>query len=119
MRYETPAYIKEWPGYVILPDALNYTQLNIWQDVTDELAQMQEGITWAEAIANPRMAQKIVHAICLLVKEWHLEKLPEHVSDESFPATPVIQSSLLIGWLHSRLVDLLIGADDTSEKKVE
>lgn len=117
MRHDTPAYIKAWPGYVVLPDALNFPQLNIWQDAVDEIAAQQDGLTWNDAAANPRTAQPIVKALCQIVQEWHLEKLPERVSVESFPATPRVQSTLLVVWLATRLAALFEGAEDTPEKK--
>jgi len=119
MRHDTPAYIKAWPGYVVIPDALNFQQLIIWQDAIDAMAELGDDLTWATASANPRMAQHIVTALCLLVTEWHLENLPERVSIESFPATPRVQSTLLIAWLGGLLARLFEGAEDTPEKKAE
>lgn len=117
MRHTTPDFIKAWPGYVVLPDALNYPQLLIWQDAIDAMAELQDGLTWSAAAANPRTAQHLVTAFCALVTEWHLDKLPECVTLESFPATPRTQSALLISWLGGLIGGLFEGSEDTPEKK--
>lgn len=117
MRHDTPAYITAWPGYVILPDALNYPQLLAWHDAIDEMADVQDDLTWTAAAANPRTAQYIVKALCSIVREWHLTGLPERVSVESFPATPRVQSALLVAWLGSVLGAMFNGSQETPEKK--
>lgn len=121
MRHDTPQYIKRWPGYVVLPDALNYSQLLIWQDAIDAMieANGDEPLTWDAAAANPRTAQHIVTALCALVNEWHLDGLPERITADLFPATPRVQSVLLIAWLCGVVASLYAGEDDTPEKKGE
>lgn len=119
MRYDTPAYITAWPGYVVLPDALNYPQLIVWQDSIEAMAELGEGLTWSAAAANPRTAQHLVNAYCALVVEWHLDKLPPNLTLETFPATPRTQAALLIAWLGGLVSNLLEGSEDTPEKKAE
>jgi hypothetical protein len=117
MRHDTPAYLTRWPGWVELPAALNYPQLVIWQDAVDAMLTLGDDLTWNAAASNPRTAQHLVKALCALVTEWHLENLPERVSVESFPATPRVQSALLVAWLSGLLGELFTEADEPAEKK--
>jgi len=121
MRHDTPKYLTHWTGYVALPDALNYPQLLTWQDAIDAMIEAAgvESLTWDVAAANPRTAQHIVGALCSLVTEWNLSGLPNHLTLESFPATPRTQSVLLIAWLGGLVAGLFAGAEDTPEKKDE
>ena len=118
MRHDTPAYIHQWTGYVILPDALNYPQLLTWEDARQELETLKVE-TWGEGAANPHGTNHIVPALCALVREWHLSGLPERLTIDTFPATPRTQSTLLIVWLVGLIASLYAGSEETPEKKDE
>jgi hypothetical protein len=119
MRYDTPPHITQFTGYVVLPDALNYPQLIAWQDAIDDMlaTSKSDSLTWDAATANPRTAQYIVTALCSIVREWRLTGLPERMTIDTFPATPRVQSVLLIAWLGGLVAGLFSGSEETPEKK--
>jgi hypothetical protein len=94
--------IPRWPGYIVLPNFMTFPQLSRYQKALDAAKKMEEsdGLTSFYETLLP-MAFDIV-------KEWHIEGLPDKVDIDSFPA-----SSGLVGWLVEAISALFTSTNST------
>lgn len=90
---------KKWTGSVTFSDPLTFPQvLKFEQALRDVRALEDPSQTEADAALLP--------AVLNCVETWNLDKFPQVVTVESFPATPRVSSALLVAWLVNQVVAL-------------
>jgi hypothetical protein len=92
-----------WPGTIVLPDFMTFPQLRDWQKAMNAARKINELQQAADkdTISIADFYLSILPAATSLVKEWHIEGLPEKVDESVFPA-----SSNLMSWLMDCVNDL-------------
>ena len=77
-----------WPGHIELPDYMNFVTLHSW-----ETAMAKAKLALDTKISSDFYKELLPTAISI-VKEWHIEGLPEKVELATFPA-----SANLMSWI--------------------
>ena len=84
-----------WPGYVVLPSYMSFPMLGQWEKGMADAKMAGEGDVTSEFF------HKLLKPVLFIVKEWHIEGLPDKVDEDTFPA-----SHKFIGWLIDEVSDL-------------
>lgn len=96
-RIESP--VKQFPGYIVLPDFYLFDRL----------------IPWDEAVINSQDAQgmmsvqAVIRAALPMVDDWRIEGVEPDA--EKFPATPRLAVIQFAGWLVESIKSVTEGAD--------
>jgi hypothetical protein len=96
-RAESP--VKQFPGYIIMPDYYLFDRL----------------ISWDEAVINSQdehgmmSVQAIIRAALPMIDEWRIEGVEPDA--EKFPATPRLAVIQFAGWLVNSIKGVTEGAD--------
>jgi hypothetical protein len=95
--------VERWPGFIVLPDSLNYGRLKLWLDAqTTARAFVND-----EEIKNPiDYYRTVLIAACACVSFFHLDGLGQ-LTPETFPATPVEPARALARWVCDCIADLI------------
>lgn len=114
MPTEKQSPVKRFPGHIVLPDFLNIRQVRMFQDAfygdPNELqASDQEPDKKVFVSIND---ERLLPVLLELVQEWHIKKVPEKPTVETFPATPVLACHELIQWVTLELYRLYLGEVD-------
>ena len=96
-RIESP--VKQFPGYIVLPDYYLFDRLIPWDEV----------VTSAAEISGMLGVQTALRAALPMIDEWHIEGA-ENDADK-FPATPRTEVLLFVGWLVESIRGVTEGAD--------
>ena len=98
--------ILDFPGTVILPDMLILPQVLAWNDMLIARDEVGDGVPKDRKLTlseNRKWIGKIdavyLPVVFEIVKEWHVEHIPEHPTIETFPLTPRLPSAQFIAWL--------------------
>lgn len=81
--------VERWPGYIVLPAYLTFPLLSRWQKSIESAKQFEDSkdyLAFYEAILPTALD---------MVKEWHIEGLPEKVTLEDFPASTDLTSFVI------------------------
>lgn len=100
--------VKRWPGTVVISDPLTYPQVFAWRDAI-QAAQVIEGETEVDVHARN---YALLPGILACTEEWHLEKFPENLNADNFPATPPASANRLLAWLVNEINLLFQEADE-------
>ena len=87
--------VLRWRGYVVLPSYMTFPQLVEWESISKRLSEM--GMTPDLSL----LQTTVLPMICGVVKEWHIEELPENMTPELFPG-----SAELLQWLLTSILKL-------------
>ena len=131
--------IKRWSGSVVIADPLTIPQPQLieagmtpepepealtqarekYKDLLDRLGgedketeaariefsnQLEKNRVWSSVLDAKR-----IPAIVACVEKWELQKFPEKVTAQNFPASPRKDSHLLVEWLFKELLDVYSG----------
>jgi len=104
-KCESP--VKEFSGYVILPDFLNVRQVRAFEDAYfgDPNEITQEGRRAFISVGD----EKVLPVLLDIVREWHIEGLPEKPTLEEIPMTPAEAGHNLVKWLSGELYRMYTG----------
>ena len=104
-KRESP--IEEFSGHIVLPEFLNVRQVRAFEDAYfgDPNEHKKEGNRVYISVEDERMMPVILD----VVKEWHLEGIPEKPSIETIPMTPATTGHALISWLSGELYKMYTG----------
>jgi hypothetical protein len=95
--------VKRWPGAVTLQDPLLYPQY----------LRLKQAMNESQAVDDPdQKVGLLLPGVCGCVEKWDLVGLPAEVTPETFPASPIIASFQLLGWLLSEVVKMISEAED-------
>ncbi len=101
--------VKRFSGTVVLPDALTFPQYKAFDDCYKAIKIARD-----EQMDKQAQNQLALPGILACVAEWHLDHItPEQLTLETFPATPYVSVSNLLGWLFQEISDLIFEADDS------
>lgn len=95
--------VKQFPGEIELPDALTFPQYIAYQDAL-QAAREESGARQNYALLPGLLA-------CVLA--WRLERVPEHPTVETFPASPPVAVSRLLAWIIGEVSQMIYAADDS------
>ena len=83
----------KYKGYVVLPDFLNIVQVRKFEDALgDPNDQPEENKRIWFSVSDSKRLPVILE----LVKEWHIDGLPEKPTLETFPMTPLAEAHALV-----------------------
>lgn len=99
--------VKRWPGTITVPDYLSYPQVMAFRRAVAE----------AENIKNDKAEvtaynYALLPGLCACVNKWDIVGLPEQVTAEIFPCSPVGASVRLLTWVMGAVTDLLKEAEE-------
>lgn len=98
--------VKRFSGTVVLPDYLTFPQYEIFNECRLEAKKAKE--------ESKDQRKAVLPGILACVSEWHLANLaPEQLTAETFPATPAVAVSQLIGWLVVELTRMIFEVDES------
>lgn len=102
--------VKRYAGTVTLAYPLTYPQYSAWRKAVETLPG---GVTWGETIGNDDLVLAILPGVCACVETWGLAGMGEHVTPETFPATPRIASARLLIWLIGEINKIIAEEDES------
>lgn len=97
--------VEKFPGFVVLPDFLTLPQVIAFEDAIGQAEELKKGGT----VRRSRLDQINLPVIFAIVKEWHVDGVPETPDIESMPLTPRVASATLIAWIWGEITRLYIG----------
>jgi len=104
-KIESP--VDRFPGHVILSDPLTYPQVFAFEDAIKAANEQRE----KDPENFGRMFYCWLPGILPCVEEWHIKGIPEHPTQDTFPATPRLAAANLMGWLVGELTVLQVEAE--------
>ena len=97
-------------GHCELPDFLTLTQCRAFEDAyfgdPDKLNEDGSKKVWLSV-----NDEKMLPVLISIVKEWHIDNIPETPTPETFPGSPRKHSSQIISQLASAVLKLWNGED--------
>lgn len=104
-KHESP--IAEYPGHVILPDFLNVYQVRSFEDAYfgDPNKVVKDGERAYISVSDEKMLPVLIE----IVKEWHIENIPEKPGVEEIPMTPAEKGHEFVKWLSGELYKMYTG----------
>jgi hypothetical protein len=93
---------------VVLQDPILFPAYIAWK----QAVEMSILLGNAEGGGGAEAAQAMLPGICAVVQEWHLSGLPESLTPETFPATPMKAAQSLIEWLIEEIRKVIAGEED-------
>lgn len=98
--------VKRFAGQVVLPDYLTFPQYRAFDNAMT--AANKPGLDRA------KRNEAMVPGVLAVVKEWRLANVtPEQLTPETFPASPYIAVTHLLGWLVRAITTLVFEVDDS------
>jgi len=97
--------VEKFPGFVVLPEFMTLPQVIAFEDAIKQAEELKEGGT----VRRSRLDQINLPVIFAIVKEWHVDGVPETPDTESMPLTPRVASATLIAWIWGEITRLYIG----------
>lgn len=104
--------VKRWAGSVTLADPLTFPQWFAWQEAI-KAAQFVMG---SSETTPSSVDSLLLPGILACVAEWKLDKFPQTVTPETFPATPRKSSAQLVAWLVHEITAIASEDDDDFPK---
>jgi hypothetical protein len=106
----TKTYDGKWKGEVEF-----YSPLTIQQEAEWEYAigAYRKSVERDGGLSAQNLA--FLPGIIACVKSWHLDKLPERITLENFPARPKLERAKLIAWLVTNISEIYQSDDDPNE----
>ena len=104
MRHDST--VKQFPGYVDIPDRLTYPQFFEWERARERVAVLEESDLMGRTYA-------FLPGILAIVSEWHIDGIPEKPTQDTFPATPIVPALGLIAWLIGIIGKIIGGVEDS------
>jgi hypothetical protein len=98
--------VKRFSGTVVLSDPLTYPQVFAFQDALEGIKALGDDANYL------RVQFAALPGILKCVEEWHLERVPEHPTEDTFPATPIRPAAELVSWLFAEISKLNEEADN-------
>lgn len=83
--------VARWPGAVVFADPLTWPQRIAWEDAI-AAAQPHKG-------DDKRYFAALLPGLLACVDEWKLENFVQHVTADTFPASPRKDADQLVVWL--------------------
>jgi hypothetical protein len=111
MRLDSP--VEKFPGYIILPDFLNIAQVREFEDtLPDPNAEFDdEGAAKKKRVWLGVLNENKLPVVLNVVREWHIEGIPEKPTIDTFPMTPIKAAHELISWIYNALRLIWIGEE--------
>lgn len=103
--------VAKFPGEVVLPDSLTFSQFAKWRDAVlsaHEILQNDNSNFGASDAA-------VIPGILAVVEEWRIANLPKPLTVDNFPATPRRASNALVAWL-VKIVSELVNEEEEIPK---
>ena len=85
-----------WPGKIFTGTYLTFPQLVAWEKALSRATKLKES---TESLYE--FYAELLPSAITLIKKWEIERLPENVTYENFPASP-----RLVAWLVETITDL-------------
>jgi len=104
--------VAKWPGIVTLYEPLNFPQYLAWKQGLDRAAEANGHDLLVAESGITENAVLILPGVCGCVQTWNLQGLPEIVTPETFPSTPVVASVQLVIWLVSEIRKIVMGEEE-------
>lgn len=102
--------VKRYAGSVTLSYPLSYPQYSQWRKAIESLP---DGVTLGETVSDDSLVLAMLPGVCACVEKWELAGMGEHITPDTFPATPRIASARLLIWLISE-INAVIAEEDES-----
>ncbi len=74
-------------------------------DYVDEAEALREN--GKSTIPELKLHSMMLPSIIGFVEEWNLENFPAEVTEDTFPASPLLASSEILNWIQSEITMLL------------
>ena len=94
---------------MVLHDPLTYPQVIAYQDAISDVVKLMED---GKEPTLQRLNFALLPGIFACVEKWNLENIPENLTIESFPATPMQAAGELIDWLREEVLLLITQATE-------
>ena len=98
---------KKYNGHIILPEYLNIIQVRAFEESFGNLNEVQTeegGRVWLSITDEKRLP-----VLFGIVKEWHIDGIPEQPTLETFPMTPISEAHDVIEQIYSAVMKLWMG----------
>jgi len=99
--------VDKFPGYVELPEYLNLLQVRKIEEVFDGTTDIEpnsNGTIWLGVVNEKRLP-----AVLFIVKEWHIEGVPENPTLETFPMSPIQPANELTLQIFQEIIQIYAG----------
>lgn len=103
--------VQHFPGSVTLADPILWPQYMQWVDAVEQASANREQLLISEAASNPKLSDAMLPGICACIERSDLAGFPEHVTPDTFPASPVLEASRLLLWLLREINAIVVGAE--------
>jgi hypothetical protein len=100
--------VTRWPGTVTLSDPLSFPQSFAFEDGLEAAAALPE--KHKKSIRRNHAA--LLPGVCACVEAWELKGLPEVITPDNFPSTPIEDAASLCAWLIDAVLELHTGGGD-------
>jgi len=102
--------VERFKGTVQLSDPLTFPQVIAFQDAIRETMQVisKDG---KENVSLAKLHYGLLPGILACVEKWELENIPEKLTADNFPATPMTAAGELVDWLREEITMLVIEAE--------
>lgn len=105
--------VEKFPGYVELPDFFNILQVRKIEEVFDgttDIEPNKNGTIWLGVVNEKRLP-----AVLDIVKEWHIEGVPDNPTLETFPMTPINAANELTAQIFDAILQVYSGEQVPNE----
>ena len=102
--------VKKYSGTVTLAYPLTYPQYAAWRKAIDNLP---DGVKWGEVVTDDALVLAMLPGVCACVETWGLAGMGDHVTPDTFPATPRLASARLLIWLIGEINQIIAEEDDS------
>ena len=104
---------EHFTGTVELYDPLTYPQVVAYQEA---IAEVQSLIADNGEVSMMKLRLTLLPSILDCVSKWKLANIPKRPTVKTFPATPIIDATLLWEWLQEELNSLLVGVNEVPKE---
>lgn len=117
--------VKGFAGSAVFADPLNVEQVFAIEEAQDLATEIEpskfltrineargvldEQGNAVKAVWTSKADRVFLPAILLCVSEWHIERIPEGVTLDTFPMSPRAASAALVDWLWSQILEIYQG----------
>jgi len=106
MKFEST--VERWPGHIETEDVMRYPALIAWENALGDASKIEDQTSAVSFYG------KLLPVAITMVKEWHFDGLPDIVTYENFPASP-----LLVAWLVDCITKLFQATNSVPDPKLD